>query len=206
MTKGVTTAQVDALNMLKEKLSKDTYLAGGVAVALRERHRVSRDLDLFCPEVDSTTLSAAFSRLPDVEITSRAEGTLYLRIHGIPISLLQYDYPLLNKPEELAAVPIPVASEEDLICMKLSAIAGRGTLRDFWDLHALLSRLHMPLENAMQLYKRKFTSEDIGHVVRSLVYFGEAEQEPRPDGLDDHKWQHIKDQFRRWVTNLPSNL
>lgn len=70
---------------------------------------------------------------------TRAEGTLHLEVSGIPASILRYPYPLLHPPEHLPGIPIPVASFDDLICMKLSAIAGRGARRDFWDLHAMLT-------------------------------------------------------------------
>lgn len=84
-----------------------------------------------------------------------------------------------------------VASLEDLACMKLSAIASRGMARDFWDLHALLAHgvAGGSLEAALDLYRTKYAADDVGHVIRSLVYFGEADGAPLPSGLSAPEWQ-----------------
>jgi len=99
-------------------------------------------------------------------------------------------------------VPIPVASFADLICMKLSAIAGRGARRDFWDLHSMLSARRQPLREAIEAYSRKYAAEDVGHVVRSLVYFADAEAEPLPIGLTPNNWEKIKANLRVWIRQL----
>jgi hypothetical protein len=51
------------------------------------------------------------------------------------------------------------------------------------------------LAGALKLYRRKFTTDDIGHVVRSLAYFGDAEAAPLPIGLDSVRWSEIKQWF-----------
>ncbi|HEX4339718.1 MAG TPA: hypothetical protein VH062_27610 [Polyangiaceae bacterium] len=40
--------------------------------------------------------------------------------------------------------------------------------------------------------RRTRAQHDEGHVTRSLVYFGDAEAEPLPDGLDAARWDAIK--------------
>ena len=120
----------------------------------------------------------------------------------MPVSISRYQYPLLHPPEHLSGVPIPIASFDDLICMKLSAIAGRGARRDFWDLHAMLTARQGRLREALDAYGRKYTAEDVGHVVRSLVYFADAEAEPRSSGLSDEHWDAIKADLRTWVREL----
>jgi hypothetical protein len=87
-----------------------------------------------------------------------------------------------------------VASLDDLIAMKLAAIAGRGAAKDFWDLDALLAHgaASGTLEEALRLFARKYASEDIGHLVRSLVYFGDADAAPLPSGLDATQWAAVQ--------------
>ena len=58
------------------------------------------------------------------------------------------------------------------------------------------------LAQALSAYGRKFASEDTGHVVRSLVYFDDAEAEPMPEGLTEAHWAKIKKDLRAWVTAL----
>jgi hypothetical protein len=196
MTAGITDAQVAALGVLGRFAGPAAYLAGGVGVALRMEHRLSRDLDLFAPEVDAERLAeAVVAGGSGAKILSRAAGTLYLDIEGVPASILRYSYPLLGEPERITGIQVKVAGLPDLACMKLSALAGRGARRDFWDLSVLLGRLGWSLPFALEQYQRKYTSEDVGHVVRSLVYFTDAEAEPWPTELTRQEWLRIKEDF-----------
>ncbi len=137
-------------------------------------------------------------------VTSSAPGTLYFEIHSVPSSLIAYRYPLLFQPITSTELAVPVASLEDLACMKLSAIAARGMARDFWDLHAVLARgvAGGSLEGALDLYRTKYSADDVGHVIRSLVYFGDADAAPLPRGLSASDWQRIKGEFERLVAAL----
>jgi hypothetical protein len=199
---GITDEQRRALDSLKAVIPSSAYLAGGVAVALRFHHRLSRDLDLFVEIGSPEDLASRLQEVEGVKIISRAEGTLYAEMGGVPISILRYGYPTLSAPERLAAVSIPVASPADLACMKLSAISSRGARRDFWDLYVLMSAFPKGLPEALAWYQKKFPVEDIGHVVRSLAYFADADAEPPLTGLPATKWDTIKDDFRRWVSAL----
>jgi hypothetical protein len=188
----MTPEQRRALDLLTPSLDEGTYLAGGVAIALRLRHRESRDLDLFVPHDFDAERWA--ERLPEnVEVTGRARATLHVQAAGVPVSILSYRYPLLATPDR-SLLSVPVASLDDLLCMKLSAIAGRGAAKDFWDLDALLEHgvAQGTLSGALELYKRKFSSEDLGHVVRSLAYFGDADRQPLPMGLTREHWSAVK--------------
>ena len=202
MSGELTAAQREAIATLARVVDSSTYLAGGVAVALRLHHRQSRDLDLFVPSVDPSTWEPTLSE-HDARILTRAEGTLYVEIAGVPASILRYRYPLLAPPEVLPGIELPVASLDDLECMKLSAIAGRGARRDFWDLHAMLTTRGRSLDQALTAYQHKYAKEDVGHVVRSLVYFDDAECEPMPNGLAEAHWARIRADFTAWVRALP---
>jgi hypothetical protein len=197
----ITEAQRAALVTLAAVIDPTTYLAGGVAVAIHLGHRASSDLDLFVRESDPVDLVGAFEAHA-VRILSRSEGTLYLEAGGVPTSLLRYGYPLLSPPERFDGIAVPVASRDDLVCMKLAALAGRGAARDFWDLHALLTSDHRPLATALEGYRRKYSAEDIGHVVRSLVYFDDATTAPLPSGLTEAHWEDIKRTLRSWVAAI----
>ncbi len=97
-----------------------------------------------------------------------------------------------------------MASLDDLVCMKLSAIAGRGAAKDFWDLDALLLRgaAAGSVARALELFSRKYSSEDFGHVVRSLAYFGEADATPLPLGLTSEAWDVVKKRMCERVASL----
>jgi hypothetical protein len=107
-----------------------------------------------------------------------------------------------HQPEPIEPVPMKVASIDDLIAMKLSAIAGRGARRDFWDLWALLAASKQTLAGGLAHFQRKFEKQDIGHVIRSLAYFGDAEAEPMPAGLTPVQWAQIRPSFETAVRAL----
>ncbi len=63
----------------------------------------------------------------------------------------------------------------DIGAMELTAIAGRGRKRDFYDLFFLLRRYG--LDELMGFYLKKFDDGSEFMVARSLVYFDDADQE-----------------------------
>jgi hypothetical protein len=191
--------QKEVLRQLSPLLPPDAYLAGGVAIAARLHHRTSRDLDWFVSGTDPLMLVDALSTA-GAKIVSRAEGTLYVELAGIPASIIRYEYALLEPLEPLLGVR--AASLEDLACMKLSAIASRGKARDFWDLHEILARTAKTLPGLLDAYQRKYVRHDVGHVVRSLVYFADAEADPMPEGLEEASWEGIKRDLERRVVAL----
>jgi len=203
---GITAAQRLALAALTPALDEATYLAGGVAIAIELHHRMSLDLDLFVGhDFDSERLAERLTpAVPALRIVGRAPGTLHAEIDQVPISILSYRYPLLAPTRTTAGLPIPVASLEDLACMKVSAIAGRGAAKDFWDLYELL-RSGIgggDLEGVLRLYRRKFPIEDVGHAIRSLAYFGDADAAPLPRGLEPEHWRTMKRDIARRVKAL----
>lgn len=181
----------------------DFYLAGGTALALLEGHRVSIDLDLFAARVNDPEMLAA--RLQGVDedlvVTSVAPQTLYLRITGIQVSFLGVSCELLQPPIDPGEGLIPLASGDDIAAMKLAAIASRGSRKDFVDLWVLVSR-RASLHHYLECYRAKYRSHDIGHVVRSLVYFDDADQEPPLRLLTDAPWERVKADFKTWVGAL----
>ena len=193
--------QRSVLAKLASVVADSCYLAGGVAVAAHLGHRRSRDLDLFSI-ADPTALLQQLERVPGVTIDGRAPGTLHLRVDGIPVSLIEYRYPMLTSPSPVAELSVNVAAIEDLACMKLSAIAGRGAARDFWDLHAMICATGTSLAEVLIAFGRKYPVEDQGHVVRSLAYFGDADAAPLPDGLEVAAWQRIRADVEGWVRAL----
>ena len=44
--------------------------------------------------------------------------------------------------------------------------------------------------------------KDIGHVLRSLVYFEDAEQEPEPKMIVKISWKQLKKNLNIWLNNI----
>jgi hypothetical protein len=155
-------------------------------------HRRSIDLDLFSETAfDATSVR---DRLRVVEGLSRvevAEGTVHLLLNSVKISFLHYPYPLLFPPGTFDG--LAVADDRDIACMKLDAIASRGSRRDFVDLY-VAARAH-GLGHLLDLFDRKFASVAPSrvHLLKALTYFVDAERDPAPDMLIALDWRTIQD-------------
>ncbi|MCH7731075.1 MAG: hypothetical protein IIB44_00970 [Candidatus Marinimicrobia bacterium] len=58
------------------------------------------------------------------------------------------------------------------------------------------------MRDYLRLYRDKFETRDIGYVVRSLVYFEDAESEPDIRMLESLSWQSLKVDMGKWVKDL----
>jgi hypothetical protein len=71
------------------------YLAGGSAVAFHLHHRQSNDLDLFSlrHEIDLNQVATALAAIGDLEVVSRTDAALKVRLGGTAIDIVRYAYP-----------------------------------------------------------------------------------------------------------------
>jgi len=197
-------AQKEVLSLLGPALANsDFYLAGGTALALQVGHRTSVDLDWFSPKLGEP--EALFRKLRsseiDFEIQSISFETVYITIHSVQASFIGYDYPMLQPNVPWSEFGIQLAGIDDIACMKLSAIASRGSKKDFIDLYYLIKHFHT-LKDCLRLYNRKYGKRDMGHVVRSLVYFTDAEDEPDIELIKPIIWEDLNRDFENWVKAL----
>jgi hypothetical protein len=203
----LTERQREALRSLGPKAAeRDFYLAGGTAVALQLGHRRSEDFDWFIRDrIEDPMRLAGEIRDEGIafETGQVARGTLYGTVDGVRVSFLEFRYPLLDPLLEWPEYGFRLAGLQDLACMKLSAIAQRGSRKDFVDLYALV-RAGQTIPEMLDAYRRKFSVEDIGHVLYAMAYFDDAEAERMPDMLWDMSWRVIKESIQEWLHGLPS--
>jgi len=177
------------------------YLGGGTAVAIQLGHRRSVDLDWFTPGKISDPLSLARdlqeAGIP-FNVTDVDKGTLHGTVRGVRLSFLEYGYPHLFPPVDWPEYQIRLATLEDLACMKLSAIGGRGAKKDFIDIYALGTN-GLALPQMLDFYRRRYKADDLGHTVFALTYFDDAENEATPKMLWSVGWQEIKSTIEDWV-------
>jgi hypothetical protein len=180
------------------------YLAGGTAVALHLGHRRSIDFDWFTEgDLDDPQRYAARLRSKGVAWNTRqtAPGTLHGSIDEVKVSFLSYHYPLIDEPTPISGYACQMASLDDLACMKLAAVAQRGSKKDFVDIWALANH-GFHLERMVALYQQKYATQDISHVVASLSYFDDADPEPMPYMLVDVDWKAVRADLRRRVKDF----
>ncbi|MEQ1746994.1 MAG: hypothetical protein ABMA02_16305 [Saprospiraceae bacterium] len=51
---------------------------------------------------------------------------------------------------------------------------------------------HFSLDEMLGFYSEKYRSHDIFHLLRSLVYFADAEAQRDPDPLDGQRWPEVR--------------
>jgi len=97
-------------------------------------------------------------------------------------------YPFISEIKTIDGIKI--ASIEDIGAMKLSAITGRGSRKDFVDLYFLLQIF--TLDELLGFYGKKYRDGSSFLVFKSLTYFDDAEQEPMPHMRVDFDWAKAK--------------
>jgi hypothetical protein len=92
-----------------------------------------------------------------------------------------------------------IASVTDIGLMKIGAIIGRGSRKDFRDLREVVRRV--PLASLLRKASRKFPdAEDfVFQASKALVYFADADPEPDPRLLRPEPWEAIRRFFEREV-------
>jgi hypothetical protein len=204
----LSSSQKKALKVLGPFVNpRSFYLGGGTAVALHLGHRLSVDLDWFTPvEIsDPAGLAADLKKgISNVVIDRVEKRTVHCRVAGVSVTFMDYRYPMLSPSMALEKSGCSIASLDDLACMKLSAMAQRGSKKDFVDLYAICLK-HRTLPELLGLYKRKYSIKDMSHVLIGLSYMGDAEREKIPEMKWKAGWGEIKKAFRGWVRELANS-
>lgn len=140
------------------------------------------------------------SHFPPEDTRYLSEDTIHTEIEGIEMSFFLYPYKLLNTLETVS--PVDMASLEDILCMKLNAIIGRGSRKDFTDLYFIMTRKDISPDASIDLFKKKFGSYNPLILRKALTYFEDADHEPELNMLEPVDWQKIKNFFQRNFTKL----
>ncbi len=191
------TLPVGTLDLLKDLTAHPALqqfsLVGGTALALRFGHRRSIDFDFFTPDsFDVEALADTLSReLPEFTTTGMNNVGFNAVIGDLKVDFVTYRYPLLAQPETQDG--IRMFSLPDIVGMKLSAITNRGARKDFYDLHALIQ--HLGVDALIDIYRQKYPSHDPMIVLRSMIYFDDAEDDNDPDLLINKSWDAVKEEI-----------
>ena len=185
---------------------RDYYLAGGTGLALQLGHRKSADFDFFNDHPFNIDL--LISRINPDKIIMSAEGTLHCELDGIKLSFLYYAPPRLFPA--IAWRNLDLADWRDISAEKMKAIAQRGSKKDFFNLYAVI-KLKLSIEQVCRIFKDRFSSSAVNyyHVLRSLTFFEEAEEEPTPVMImkgADWEWEVIKEFFLKNIQVFEKQL
>lgn len=170
-------------------------LVGGTSLALQYGHRTSVDLDFFGTfdsELSFSIILRSYGRLAIVKETSKIK--VYL-LDGIKVDFVHYDYPWLESPLQVDGLTL--ATPPDIAAMKVNAIEGRGSKKDFIDLYYLLQRY--TLVEILEFYKQNYPEHSVFRALMSMSYFDDADMQPTPRMFTDVSWDEVKEYIQSQV-------
>jgi len=169
----------------------DLRMVGGTALALQIGHRDSIDIDLF-GKIAFLEQEKNIELTGNVEVLKKSKNINVLSIDNIKVDIVNYKYPWISPLIEEDNYRL--ASIKDIGAMKLNAITGRGTKKDFIDLYYLLKMFSF--DELFNFYSEKFDDGNLFLVKKSLAYFDDAEPEPMPVMKEKINWEEIKSQLQ----------
>ena len=130
------------------------------------------------------------------ETLQDSENTLTVLVDGVKISFFQVRDPFIFDTQPYLFFSI--ADTKEIALMKLIAIANRGSRKDFIDLYTIL-RDGPVLRDYFLMLPEKYGGERINahHILKSLTYFADAEEEPPPKMCEPFRWEECKAFFIR---------
>jgi hypothetical protein len=166
-------------------------LYGGTALALRLAHRESVDFDFFSGRrFQAIELLGSVAYLKDQQVTQQSENTLSCEIgSGETATKISFFGGLslgqIETPDRVDSNGIAVASLTDIFGMKCATIPQRNESKDYWDIHALITRgrldLARGLAGARAIYGRQYNPV---MTLQALSYFDDL-ADPLPEGIKD---------------------
>ncbi len=194
----------------KEKwLEKSSwYLAGGTALTLQVGHRKSVDLDFFTQDKDFSNdeLLEHFPSTVDWKTDINRKNTIYGELFGAKVSFIAYPF-FIPVEQPILYGSIKILKLDDIAVMKIIAISQRGRKRDFFDLYWFMQHGEI-LEKTMRKLKNQYPSvaHDYHHILKSLVYFEDAEDDPNPEINFKASWKEVKDFFKNQIPTITKRL
>ena len=175
--------------LMQEPALCELRLVGGTALALQYGHRSSIDLDLFGKiDIDAYELQEILSKHGMLRVENETKIIHQYNIDNIKVDVVNYPFEWITPMIEDEGVRL--ASPMDIAAMKVNAIEGRGTKKDFIDMYMLLQ--HYSLEEILGFYQQKYPNHSVFRALRSLTYFEDAEDQFMPRMFVDETWEDIK--------------
>lgn len=195
------TVESGTLLLLRKLMQADclseTRLVGGTALALQYGHRTSVDLDLFghVAEGSEEDIAEALRHAGQLTIGRVSRNIKMYRVDNVKIDIVNYNYPWIDCCVQEGELRL--ASPKDVAAMKINAIEGRGTKKDFVDLYCLLQ--HYTLDEILGFYQQKYPDHSLFRAMLSLTYFDDADSNPMPRMFLSTPWEEMKAVIRREV-------
>ena len=175
-------------------------LVGGTALALQLGHRKSVDLDLFGDiSAEAIEIREAIEEHFSVSVIKESKNIKIYQIDGIKVDIVNYSrYPWIEPPVQEDGITL--AGIKDIAAMKVAAIIGRGTKKDFIDMNRLLQIFS--LKEILDMYMQKYPDGSLFIALKSLAYFEDAEADPMPFMFNETDWGVVKANIREAIAGV----
>jgi len=192
---------LDFLSVQNWLSQRDLYLAGGTALALQSGNRKSVDLDFFSiqSDLESAELLDHFKNNKDWKTDINKNNTIYGKLFKAKISFIAYPF-FIPKQKYITYGTINILQPLDIAVMKIITISQKGKKRDFFDLYWCAQNIES-LENIIKKLPKQYPSvaHDYHHILKSLVYFKDAENDPEPEIYFKTNWNIVKKNFKKEI-------
>ena len=151
-------------------LFPEFYLAGGTALMLKYRHRISTDLDFFSEKAFSfLKLASKVRKYFSVEGETRGEDNLDLFVDGIRISFVFFPFKNIKPLERYKGVK--KADDYDIFLNKIYAAGRRVDPRDPYDVAFLLKKYNWQKEIVKRDFIKKFPDQSFEIYLGAVLSF-----------------------------------
>jgi hypothetical protein len=135
----------------------------------------------------------------EIVVLQQTPQAIIANIKGIKVDFIRFRYKIIDPV--ILKEGIRMLSLKDIAAMKLDAINGRGSKKDFFDLYFLFQ--HFDLETMLGFYNEKYPHQTTFHIVRSISYFADAENQPDPLVCDKKiTWKKVKKTIQQEIQKL----
>lgn len=190
------------IDLMTESLFSPFRLVGGTALSLQIGHRMSVDIDLFTAvdygSIDFKEIRSflenkyPFCRSRNLDNVSF--GTFfevgYSENDLVKVDLFYTDDFIFD---EFVVGNIRMATENEIIAMKLDVVLRNGRKKDFWDLHYYLDKLS--IDEMIALYEKRYPYTDCSNMKSQFVNFESADLDYDPFCLLGKSWDIVKLDF-----------
>lgn len=195
------TIEPGTLELLKSLMLEPEFsllrLVGGTSLALQYGHRVSINLDFFGKiQTDDDTIKSILHKYGTLKVIKESANIKVYILNNIKIDIVNYNYKWIDAP--LIEEDIRLATPKDIAAMKVNAIAGRGSKKDFIDMYFLLQ--HYSLSDIISFYEEKYPESSVFRALMSLTYFEDAEEQIMPKMFSETSWDTIKEHIIKTVS------
>lgn len=173
------------------------FVIGGQAVRCLCPYRPTRDVDFGVREADDLDdLVQQLESEGPTEVRDRSRDTAHLVWNGVNVSIFVLEALAPHTEDRRLSVT-------GILATKLHAILDRGRRRDFFDLYVVLQRQRLGIAQCLGALRTVYQQPvNDSLLLRSLVYFDDADAEAPLPGEGPNDWKTVMDFFLKRVGDL----